>query len=408
MVNDPNTIARRLGTFKSNTGSLGEWIYTLNNMPLSVDYIVVASPDKKMPNPKANAFKRMKHEVGSFFASFFTDYNSLGASKEGQKSVEVWITHGMEQAKIIKRLIDESFTPETGVAVDIKVVNQGVLMQAMLAGRGPDVSFSVADDKPVNYALRNAVEDLSKYPGFDQVTQRFHESALVPFQFNGGTFRLPIDQTFPVLFYRKDILKELNLAIPQTWDDVFEMIPELQKQNLLFGFPLVAAGATAGGMGLNATYGTLLYQNGGEVYRDGDKASALDSEISIKAFMDWAELYTTYKLPVTTDFVNRFRSGEMPIAIAGYSEFNMMDVVAPELKGLWDLAVVPGLEGPDETIHREVPGGGTGIVMLKDSKHKAEAWSFMDWWTSADVQAKYGLEIEAVLGTAGRTAKQPI
>ncbi|MGG1637581.1 extracellular solute-binding protein [Paenibacillus sp. NRS-1760] len=410
MVDAPETIARRLETFKSNTSSLGDWIYSINYMPLSIDYLVIASPDKKMPAVKAKFFKRMKHQVGTFMLSFFTDYNVLGSTEKGSKKITVWMTQGIDQAKIAKRLIDESFTPETGVAVDIKVVSEGVLMQAMLAGRGPDVSFALPEDKPVNYALRNAVEDLSKYPGFDKVKQRFHESALVPYEFNKGTFALPIEQQFPVLFYRKDILEEMNLEIPQTWEDVFEIIPELQKQNLLFGFPiqvLVKTGANVqdnATLPVNFTFGTMLFQNGGEIYRNGDKASALDTEVSVKSFIDWTELYTTYKLPLTTDFVNRFRSGEMPIAIADYTRFNLINVVAPELKGLWNFTLVPGLEQADGTIRREVPATGTAAIMLKDSKHKEEAWSFLDWWTSTDVQAKYSLEIEAIFGPAGRTS----
>ena len=41
-------------------------------------------------------------------------------------------------------------------------------------------------------------------------------------------------------FYRKDILSELGLNIPRTWEDVMEVIPELQKRNMNFGLPLSA------------------------------------------------------------------------------------------------------------------------------------------------------------------------
>ncbi|WMT43137.1 extracellular solute-binding protein [Paenibacillus sp. D2_2] len=187
MAQNPETIARRLETFKSNTSSLGDWIYSINYMPLSIDYLVIASPDEKLPSAKASFWSKVKYNTGSFMLSFFTDFNALGAAKDSDKKISVWTTMGIDQAKIVKRLIDESFTNETGIAVDIKVVSEGVLLQAMLAGRGPDVAFPLGNDKPVNYALRNAVEDLSKYPGFDEVKQRFHESAMVPYQFNGGS-----------------------------------------------------------------------------------------------------------------------------------------------------------------------------------------------------------------------------
>ncbi|WMT43138.1 extracellular solute-binding protein [Paenibacillus sp. D2_2] len=215
-------------------------------------------------------------------------------------------------------------------------------------------------------------------------------------------------QGFPVLYYRKDILEEMNLEVPDTWDDVFTMIPELQKHNLLFGFPiqvLVKLGSNvqeSSSLPVNPTFGMMLYQNGGELYKEGGKASALATELSIKTFMDWTDLYTTYKLPLTTDFVNRFRSGEMPIAIDDYTRFNLISVVAPELKGLWDFTVVPGTKQPDGTIRRDVPANGTAAVMLEASKHKDEAWAFMKWWTSTENQAKYSLELEGLMGPAGR------
>lgn len=410
MAENPETIARQLDSFKSNISSLGDWIFSINFMPMSIDYIVVASPDAEMPSPTASFWEKLKMQVGSFVLSFFYDYNALGSSKDSDKQVEVWITMGLEQAKIIKRMVEESFSSKTGVAVNIKVVTEGVLLQAMLAGRGPDVAFAVPNDKPLNYALRNAVEDLSKYPGFDEVKKQFHESAFVPYEFNGGVYALPQDQYFPVLFYRKDILDELKLKVPQTWDEVYAMIPELQKQNLIFGFPeqvLVKLGSNvqdSSSLPVNFLYGTLLYQENGEIYRDGGKSSALDSEASIKAFMEWSDLYTTYKLPLSTDFVGRFRSGEMPIGIADYTRFNVISVVAPELKGLWDFTLIPGRTTPDGSIRRDVPTAGNGVVMMKDSKNKQYAWEFMKWWTGTDAQAKYGVENEAIFGPGGRYA----
>jgi len=397
MANNPGTVPSLMESFKTNISSLGTWIYQTNNMPLSIDYIAVASPEVKMPSASATLWHSVEHQVGTFFLSFFTDYNQLGSSAKTDKKITVWITLGMDQAKILKRMVEESFTPETGIAVDFQVVSEGILLQAMLAGRGPDVAFSVPNDRPVNYALRSGVEDISKYPGFEEVKKEFHESALVPYAFNGGYYALPMEQSFPVLFYRKDILDELKLKVPETWDDVYAILPELQKQNLLFGFP--ESSATSFSM-----LAMLLYQDDGEIYNDGGKTIALNSEKSIKSFIQWTDLYTSYQLPLTIDFTNRFRSGEMPIGIADYTVFQTISVTAPELRGLWEFAQVPGKKLPDGTVRHDAPGAGTATVMLKGSEHKSDAWDFMKWWASTDAQARFGLENEAILGTAGRLA----
>ena len=49
---------------------------------------------------------------------------------------------------------------------------------------------------------------------------RFSDASMTAFTFDGATYALPETITFPVMFYRKDILAELGLDIPATWDDV--------------------------------------------------------------------------------------------------------------------------------------------------------------------------------------------
>ena len=44
------------------------------------------------------------------------------------------------------------------------------------------------------------------------------------------------------------------------------------------------------------------------------------------------------------------------------------------------------------------------IFITKNCKNKEAAWEFIKWYTSAEVQTRYGLELEAVQGAAGRYA----
>ena len=55
------------------------------------------------------------------------------------------------------------------------------------------------------------------------------------------------------------------------------------------------------------------------------------------------------------NFINRFRMGEMPLGIANYGEYNTLSVFAPELRGEWGMAPVPGgLACPTGRINRTV------------------------------------------------------
>lgn len=399
LYEEPETIQKRWNDFKTNIGSLATWILTTREQPLEIDYLVAAPEDKKMPKAEAGIIKQAVHEVKSLVASFTEDYSSIGnIEKEG---ITVWVQSGRDQAQIIKDLIDNNFTPKTNIPVNIRLVQSGVLLPATVSGKGPDVALQVGAGEPVNFAMRNAAADLSQFDDLDEVAKRFQSSAMVPYQFNGGVYALPETQTFQMLFYRTDILEELGLSVPNTWEELYNILGVIQKSYMDVGITTSASTGTVYATGLNS-YTMFLYQNGGSLYEKDGIKSALDSEKAIDAFKKWTSLYVNYKLPLEFEFANRFRTGEMPIGIADYSIYNTLSVFAPEIRGLWDFAPVPGTVKEDGTIDRSVSGTGLGCMMLEDSQHKREAWEFMKWWTSAETQKSYGREMESLLGVAAR------
>ncbi|MFD0714575.1 extracellular solute-binding protein [Paenibacillus sp. GCM10027626] len=396
MVKDPEAnIAKTFTPFKENIGALGTWILTVSEQPLTLDYISVMPPSEELPPPEAPLWKRILFEILSFFMSFFEDYNSLAVDeeKEGGKPVEVWLTSGRDQAQIIREMINDTFTPETGIPVKLKLISENTLLPSVLAGIGPDIAMGNPVNEPIQFALRNAVEPLGNMPGYTDILSRFHPSALVPFNLDGTLYALPETQSFPMLFYRKDILQELGLEVPETWEEFYSLIPEIQKQNMQIGFPADITGLQI-----------FLYQNGGELYDTARSRSTLGDDQTINAFQKQTELFTTYKFPRDYDFANRFRTGEMPIGIADYTIYNQLIAFAPEIKGLWEFVPLPGTVRDDGTINRATPSTGTAIMMLRGAKDKEAAWRYMTWWTSAETQSRFGKEMEAVLGKAAKQA----
>ncbi|MFE6076535.1 extracellular solute-binding protein [Paenibacillus sp. NPDC057886] len=401
MAARPETVPKRLDTFKINVGGLGTWILSVREQPISMDYVLVSSPNQEMPKAEATMLQQIKHELGAYVASYTEDYDSIGNVEQNKDSITVWITTGRDQAQVLKGLIDDSFTPETDISVQLRLVPPNILLPATLAGEGPDVAMQMGEDIPVNYAMRNAAADLSQLPDFEQVASRFRTSGLTPYQFNNGVYALPEQQHFPMLFYRKDILNELGLEPPKTWQDVYNAISVLQKHNMEFYLPIEDTTNNAN-MIPNATFAMLLYQNDGEFYSKDQKQSALNSEISMDAFKRWTQFYTNYKFPLKADFPNRFRTGEMPIGIADYTTYNMLTVMAPEIRNLWDFTIVPGTQLEDGAIRHEVASATSAVMMLENAKNKEAAWEFMKWWTDKQTQIEYGREMEGLMGAAAR------
>ncbi len=404
MTENPKRIAKQWSAFKDNIVALSSWELSMKEQPLQIDYILVNTPGADLPDASAGVIASVNHEIQMFLASFVEDYDSIGDVYEEGEAVEVWILadstninstsgSGRDQATVIKELVDNNFVADTGIPVNVKLVNKDVLLSATLSGEGPDVALNVAGVEPVNYALRNAVVDLTQFDDYEEVAGWFYEDAMTQFTYDGGVYALPQTMSFHVMFYRADILAELGLSVPETWDDFYDALAVIQKSNMNVG---IVPDYTS--------YAMYLYQYGGQYYTDDDTASALDSEEAVAAFKQWSSNYVDYDMPISYDFANRFRTGEMPLAIADYTNYNYLSVFAPEIKGLWSFTVVPGYVDEDGNIDHSVSAWETASIIMATSDKQEEGWEFLKWWMSADTQTDYGNEIENVLGVSGRVA----
>lgn len=397
MVSDPETVPRRLSNFQSNITALGSWINDSRSQPLILDYIRLMEPSAKAPKAEKGFWASLKHHIRQFFGSFIVDYSAVGSTEtETERKITVWISSGRDQADIIRKMVNSSFTPEYGIEVDLQLVNAGALLSATLADIGPDVSLGVAETEPVNYALRNAVVDLSKLEGADEVFARFPEAALTAFTLDEGVYAVPETLDYPMLFYRKDILAELGIQEEdlKTWDTLLQnVLPELMLSYFSFGLTTDMK-----------SYASLLYQHGGTFYNDGKTASILDSTEAYQAFETMTQMYTDYKIPKTFDFANRFRSGQMPLAITSYTAYNQLSVFAPEIEGKWGMTVLPGIVDEEGNINNTAAATVSGAIILKNTDNLDDAWTFLKWWTRGEVQSEYAKELETALGTSARYA----
>lgn len=417
----PNKITLEFTTFKDNITALGTASLNMSETKLDIDYLVVSGTGVTPKKDKANIFTKLWHETKSFFASFFVDYNSVGDvydESTDDEVVKVWILTGRDQGTILKSMVDDTFTPESGVKVNVEIVDPTALLNAVLAGRGPNVVLSVGADQPVNYALRGAAEDITQFNDWEEVLSHYTPSSYEQYGLDGHIYAIPETQTFNVMFYRKDVLEEMGLEVPDTWQELIEMLPTIQGNNLSVGIPTAAGSsstttattAVASNVPDLSLYFTLLYQYGGDMYNEMGTKTTVDDEAGIRAFDDYVRYFNDYGLPTIYDFVSRFRSGEMPIGISAYSTYNTLMVSAPEIRGLWDFTLIPGTEytNPDGTTYIDrsdfITGSATMMIATEDESLKQKSWEFMKWWAKPDTQVRFGREIEALLGSSARYA----
>ena len=398
MVDNPYMAHQYVKDYYTNYCTVSSWLYDMLEMPLRLDQIQLVPMNKEYPGVNSGFFKSLGYSFKRFLVSFSNDYNNQEANNNSE--LELWVNWGIDQSKALISLIQQSFTEETGIEVNVRVTNAS-LVNGILSGNYPDLSLHLARTEPVNLGIRGALYDLKQFDDYEQVTERFQKDASVPYTYNGKVYALPDTQGFYIMFYRTDILNELDIPLPKTWDDFIKAATILQRKNMQIYIPYTQITTTTtvntGIGGLNL-YATLMAQNGVDIYNKEQTACQINTNEAISVFKFWTELYTDYKYLKEADFYNRFRVGSMPLGIAPYATYMTLEDAAPEIKGKWDIACVPGNADGSYA----VAGSGTGCSIIKKSSHKKEAWEFLKWWTSADTQLRYSNNVESSLGAVGR------
>lgn len=399
----PSRIPNYVTQIKDNISTISTFICDYRDQPLEIDYIELASADQEFSSLKSKFFKQMAFRFKAFVGSFTEDYTTLSDIDASQDDViTVWVNLGRDQALVVKELVENEFAqlhPEIPVSVNLVV---GGVVEATLAGKGPDVALFLGGEFPVNLACRGLLVDMSQFSDFEQVTQPYQHDATVMYEYDGGVYGMPLTQSWTMLFYRSDILSQLGYTeLPRTWDDMIDMLPGLQRNHLGMGLILpatnVAASTEAG-----HTFATLVLQSGMNYYNEAQTRTQFDNVTAIQCFEKWTDFYSDYKFLQIYDAYSYFRTGQYPIVIANYSFYNQLSVAAPEIKGLWDFTVMPGTIGADGTLNHASNSGGSGAVIFEKVKNKEAAWEFVKWFCSTEVQTEYGVDLEGLLGQMGR------
>jgi len=476
-----DNVAGNLSNLKSYLGTLGTWINDSKKGTLYLDTITICPSDysaEELPEAKAGFFESMWFEITSFIYSFFTDYESMGLTKDPSEgasggTIDVWLASGRDQSNIWRTMIDadNGFSDSTGYGVALKLVTGGTLLPSILSGKGPDVYMGLGAAEVINYAIREAVigingndtryfnedngnlednkvftttyyiykdkegnyqydetdkekayanalsaNDVFISDTFENVeADNYVKAATDTLELGDVVYGVPQTMGFAMMFYRMDVLAELDLAVPETWGELLSILPTLQSNNMQIGVSHTLA----------LEY--MIYQKGGSMWKYEDEALYdssyagaaidLDSDVALESFEFVCRLYSDYSFPVSYDASNRFRTGEMPIIVGDYaSTYNTLVVYATELDGMWEFCPLPGSDviDPDTGKTKIDPETGKKIlnynslasvsasVLLHGCDNIRAAWAYLQWQTSAKVQANYGNKMVALIGPSAK------
>jgi UDP-galactopyranose mutase len=94
-----------------------------------------------------------------------------------------------------------------------------VVLRAALAGNGPDVVIGLNQSTAQDFAMRGATVKLSDYADFAEYVSRYSQGVMRATEYNGGSYGIPEQVSFQMLFYREDVMAELGITDPQNLEE---------------------------------------------------------------------------------------------------------------------------------------------------------------------------------------------
>ena len=263
LADSPDSIPYRIDELSTSSNSVNHYLATtIDNLianDLAIDRIYIYQDGAKLPS-KPGFFKSCAMNVSRFVASF-TD-QAYSTKNTNSDHIQVWVNRSSQYVQIMQKMIDEKFTPKTGINVDISIMpDQYKLVLSNSSGNAPDVATGINYTIPYELGIRGALVNMAQYDDFKESTDGYEPGFFMTGSINDGIYSMPETMNFWVLFYRTDVLEKLNLEIPKTMDDVIDMLPKLQMRGLNFYYP------TAGMTLMRNFHGTtpLIVQNGGSL-----------------------------------------------------------------------------------------------------------------------------------------------
>lgn len=392
LCNNPNELPHKLNLLVDGSASaallLSNSLHTSTFNPLSIDKIYLYGEKISLPKIRNNVFKNMLATIQRVFRTSITDTT--------KDTVTVWVNRSTYYVSLMQQFVDAYYTPKTNIKVRFSLLpDESKLTYANASNTQPDAALGVSSSVPYSLGIRGALADLHQFETFGEVIKTMAPGALLQLIEGDKVYGIPETQDFQVTFYREDILNEFKIEVPQTYDDIIDIVPILQRYGMNYYMPL----AGASGLKSLSVTAPFIYQYGADIYKGDYMSVAIDSEKAIDAFTMMVDLFALYSLPLTTqNFYNNFRSGLSPVGIAGFDTYLQLVNAAPEIVGKWHITLAPGVKDEDGNINRTQTGDGKTIIIFEKSKKKAEAWDFISWWMSTEVQSKFASDLQATYG----------
>jgi multiple sugar transport system substrate-binding protein len=203
---------------------------------------------------------------------------------------------------------------------------------------------------------------------------------------NGTLTGIPVNIEGPILYWRTDVFEECGLDAPSSLEGLEDLAMELQecRPDLI---PWASRGLAPA---VPYTFSNFLHNFGGE-YQDADGMSNLSSSEGVAAIELYARLMREYGPDGGINFsfpqltaVNT--NGQAGMVFESSNEFSKVMETEARLDDTDVMVLPPGPAGSTPVVI------GWSLAMSPFSSKQNQAWYFIQWATSKDMQVKLALD----------------
>lgn len=397
LILDIDNIPNHMSLLSEGSTSLltltNQMITRLTTMGLEFDKFYLVSSGEELNVEKISIFDKMAFGIKNFITSF--NFEEVDGEQYDQE-IEVWVNKPRQYVDVMQKLTDQNFTPETGIKVNFSVLtDQNKLTMANAAHETPDAAISLDSWYAYELGLRGALVDLNTLEGTEEMIENVTPGGLLPVIVDDSLYGISETQDLYVMYYRTDIFETFGYEVPDTWDDVLKLLPDLMGNGMNFYIPLSGTAA------LKSFPATSMFfmQNEVPIYKENGFGTNLDTPEGLESLRNMTNMYELYGLELNTaNFFDSFKSGDIPIGISNFATYIQLQNAADEIEGNWAIAPIPGMVNDEGEVVRWHSGSTTVDTIFMNSEKQDLAAEFLNWWTSTEVQTEFNDMLISIYG----------
>lgn len=323
--------------------------------------------------------------VSKIFGGRATPAKQTGTPAAPTKQVVLTYWGLWEPSAVLEQVVSDYESAHPGIKIDYRVQSyqdyRERLQTAIASGNGPDIFRYHAAWVPM------LKDDLAVLPASimtaNDFQKTFYPAAADQLQVEGKIVGLPMMYDGLALYYNKDILQTAGVEPPTTWAELKQLASELtvpadknERRSSGIQRSGLAIGTTSNVDHFSDILGLLILQNGG----DPAKPTATEVRDALTFYTNFVLQDNIWNTTLPSSTI-AFARGDAAMMFAPSWEAHSILALNPNLK--FGIAPLPQLSETPVTWANYWAEG-----VNEKSDHKTEAWTFLQYVTSADVMQK--------------------